>query len=227
MPSRIKMNTENKKCSKCKDIKNKDEFIKKCGMCKKCRTAHRKEYRLKNIEKFKEKDKKYYQKYKEQIRERDNKYYEKNKEKIQAQRKQYRENNIEQHKAKQKEYYTSNIQKRLGIVYRNRVREKLKTGKGYIEYLGCSIPELIKWFEFNFTYSDFTWENYGKRWEIDHVIPCATFNLLEKNDVYKCFNWKNTKPVNKNFNRRKNCKINLNENFEQELRLYIFEKRHF
>ena len=206
MPSRIKMNTETKKCTRCNDLKNKIEFIKKCGMCKKCRSIHRKEYRLKNIEKFKEKDKKHYEKYK-------------------AQRQEYRENNIEKHKAKQKEYYTNNIQKRLGIVYRNRVREKLKSGKGYIEYLGCSIEHLIKWFEFNFQYNDFTWENYGKNWEIDHVIPCATFNLVEKNDVYKCFNWKNTQPVNKNFNRKKNSKIIINQNFEQQLRLYIFQKK--
>lgn len=225
MPSRIKMNTESKKCTKCNDLKNKIEFIKKCGMCKNCRSIHKKEYRLKNIEKFKEKDKKHYEKYKEKIRERDNKYYEKNKEKIQAQRKEYRKNNIEKHKAKQKEYYTNNIQKRLGIAYRNRVREKLKSGKGYIEYLGCSIEHLIKWFEFNFQYNDFTWENYGKIWEIDHVIPCATFNLVEKNNVYKCFNWKNTQPVNKNFNRKKNSKIIINQNFEQQLRLYIFQKK--
>jgi hypothetical protein len=224
MPYRIIMNL--KKCTKCNLEKDKNEFIKKCGMCKPCRSIHRKEYRLKNIEKFKIKDKKYYEKNKERIRKKDDEYYEKNKEKIRAQRKEYRINNIEKHKQKQKEYYYNNIQKRLGITYRNRVREKLKSGKGYIDYLGCSIPELIAWFEFNFALdNDFTWDNYGKVWEIDHVIPCATFNLLDKDHIYKCFNWKNTKPVQKNFNRKKNSKIVINENFEQELRLHIYIKK--
>jgi len=216
-----------KKCTRCENEKDKNEFIKKCGMCRICRSIHRKEYRLKNLEKFKEKDKRYYEKNKEKIRERDNNYYQQNKEKIQAQRKEYRINNIEEHKAKQKKYYYTNIQKRLGITYRNRVRSKLKTGKGFIEYLGCSILELIEWFEFNFKYDGFTWENYGKAWEIDHVIPCAKFDLVIKENVFKCFNWKNTKPVRKNFNRKKSSNIDQNEKFEQELRLYLYSKGKF
>jgi hypothetical protein len=218
------MDKEIKKCSKCGINKNKEEYIKKCGMCKECRSTHRREYRIKNIEKFREKDKKHYEKHKEKIRDRDNKYYEKNKEKIQLQRKIYKENNIEKHKEKQKEYYRNNIQQRLSIVYRNRVREKLKSGKGYIDYLGCSIKDLIKWFEFNFSFNDFTWENYGQLWEIDHVIPCSKFNLEDKLQVYECFNWKNTKPVYKSFNRSKNDKIIPQQILEQKIRIYIFKK---
>jgi hypothetical protein len=200
------MNSRN--CTRCKELKDCDEFIKKCGMCRECRSIHRKEYRLNNLEKFKDKDKKYYIKNRIKVRERDNSYYEKNKEKIFEQRKKYREQNKELLKQKAHDYYINNIQKRLGITYRNRVREKMKTGKGYIDYLGCEIVDLIKWFEFNFLFSDtLTWENYGKVWEIDHVIPCATFDLTNLEDVYKCFNWKNTKPVTKNFNRSKNKNI--------------------
>lgn len=219
-------NIENKKCSKCSEMKNKNEYIKKCGMCPPCRSVHRKEYRLKNIEKFKEKDKKYYEKNREKIRERDNNYYKENREKIQKQRKIFRENNIEYHKEKQRMYYLTNTDKRIGINYRNRVREKLKSGKGYLDFLGCSITELIKWFEYNFTFdSEFNWENYGKVWEIDHVIPCARFNLQNKEEIFKCFSWTNTKPVTKNFNRRKSNNIIENQVLEQNIRINLFTRQ--
>ncbi len=223
------MNSKKKKdfknCTICKESKKIEEFIKKCGRCKPCRSAHNKEYRLQNIEKFKEKDKKYHEKNKEKVRERNNNYYENNKEQIKIQRKEFREDNKEYLKEKNHNYYMSNIQKRLGITYRNRVRSKLKSGKGYIDFLGCSIEKLMKWFEFNFSYEDnFNWDNYGKVWEIDHVIPCAQFDLTIQENVDKCFNWKNTKPVKKNYNRKKNKNIVATQVLEHEIRLKIYGK---
>ena len=33
--------------------------------------------------------------------------------------------------------------------------------------------------------------NYGHVWQIDHCLPIASFNLLDENDMKKCFNWIN------------------------------------
>jgi len=76
-----------KKCTRCIELKDKDLFINKCGMCKPCRSIHRKEYRENNIESYKEKDRKYYEKNKDKKNAKSAEYYIKNKEQIMMQRK--------------------------------------------------------------------------------------------------------------------------------------------
>lgn len=39
-----------------------------------------------------------------------------------------------------------------------------------------------------------TWENYGE-WHLDHVIPCAAFDMLGDVQVAACFNWRNYRPL--------------------------------
>ena len=39
-----------------------------------------------------------------------------------------------------------------------------------------------------------TMENYGKVWATSIMYkPISTFNLLDENEMKKCFNWLNTK----------------------------------
>lgn len=216
------MNT--KKCSKCQEIKDISEYIKKCGMCRPCRTIHRKEYRIKNKEKFKQKDHQYYSKYREKIRKQQTKYYEKNSQNIQEQRKEKRIENPEKYRNIQRMRYQNNLNHRLSLVYRNRVRREISSGKKYLQYLGCSIDDLKKWFEFNFELDEFEWSTYGKQWEIDHVIPCCKFNMQKEEEIYSCFNWKNTKPATVSLNKSKNSKILKWQILEQEIRLKLFEK---
>ena len=40
-----------------------------------------------------------------------------------------------------------------------------------------------------------TLENYGSVWQIDHCLPVASFNLLDENDIKKCFNCVNLRPM--------------------------------
>lgn len=47
------------------------------------------------------------------------------------------------------------------------------------------------------------WDNYGKIWEIDHVRPCASFDLSDTAQQKECFNWSNTQPLFKLDNLRK------------------------
>ena len=56
--------------------------------------------------------------------------------------------------------------------------------------------------EYQFT-SDMSWDNYGTYWEIDHVRPCSSFDFLNHDECYKCFNWKNTQPLYKKMNNSK------------------------
>ena len=49
-----------------------------------------------------------------------------------------------------------------------------------------------------------SWDNYGSYWDIDHIIPCASFNLDNLEEQKKCFIFTNTRPLSKIENQRKN-----------------------
>ena len=40
-----------------------------------------------------------------------------------------------------------------------------------------------------------TWKNHGTVWEIDHIKPCASFDLTDITQQHKCFNYINTQPL--------------------------------
>ena len=65
---------------------------------------------------------------------------------------------------------------------------KEKKGKT-MELVGCSPEDVMKHLESKFT-EGMTWDNYGE-WHIDHIRPCASFNLEEPAEQKKCFNWSN------------------------------------
>jgi hypothetical protein len=62
-----------------------------------------------------------------------------------------------------------------------------------MELTGCSKDELFEYIESKFT-EGMNWENYGK-WHIDHIKPCASFDLTRVEEQKKCFHWKNLQPL--------------------------------
>ena len=70
---------------------------------------------------------------------------------------------------------------------------KGKNKKSSFEYVGCSIGELKKHLSFQFT-EGMSWENYGD-WHIDHIKPCASFDLSIEEEKHKCFNYSNLQPL--------------------------------
>ena len=51
-------------------------------------------------------------------------------------------------------------------------------------------------------HSEFTWENYGVEWEIDHVIPFEQMNKSLVSERYRLNNWKNLQPKTSDQNKR-------------------------
>jgi hypothetical protein len=51
-----------------------------------------------------------------------------------------------------------------------------------------------------------TWENHGE-WHIDHIKPCASFNLLDEGEQKKCFHYTNLQPLWASENLSKGCKF--------------------
>lgn len=62
-----------------------------------------------------------------------------------------------------------------------------------MELTGCSIQELRTHLESKFE-EGMTWENHGE-WHIDHIRPCASFDLLNVEDQRQCFHWTNLQPL--------------------------------
>ena len=88
---------------------------------------------------------------------------------------------------------------------RTRIYLSLKKDKHTVEYLGCTIPEYLNWLLKYDT--NYTLENRGYEWHIDHVIPLSRFNLENEEQQLIAFNWRNTMPLSCSENLSKNNKI--------------------
>ena len=70
--------------------------------------------------------------------------------------------------------------------------------------LGCSCKDLVKWIESQFT-SEMSWENRSQ-WNVDHIRPCASFDLTDPEQVKTCFNWRNLRPLGEIENKSKQAR---------------------
>jgi len=83
-------------------------------------------------------------------------------------------------------------------IVRQRVSERLKNytinnRKHSMEYVGCTIDALREHLEKQFT-DGMSWENQGK-WHVDHIRPCASFNLDNEIERHMCFHYTNLQPL--------------------------------
>jgi hypothetical protein len=141
----------------------------------------------------------------------------------QEQQEKYRERNrnyqrrrraamtIEQRKEEIKErsaYILSYISQRrnsdpsfkLRMNLRHRVWTALQANKaskstGIDDLVGCSLEKLVKHLEGQFT-DGMNWDNYGRDgWHIDHIRPCASFDLADPEQQRQCFHYTNLQPL--------------------------------
>jgi hypothetical protein len=80
---------------------------------------------------------------------------------------------------------------------RGRTRSAIRRGcksAHTLELLGCTIPELRAHLEAQFR-PGMTWENYGPVWHVDHIRPCASFDLLDPAQQRACFHYTNLQPL--------------------------------
>lgn len=79
--------------------------------------------------------------------------------------------------------------------------------------LGCSVGEFKAHLESLFT-DGMSWENYGfyrvgepRRWHIDHILPCDSFDLTNPDQQKLCFHYTNLRPLWGDLNISKSNKI--------------------
>lgn len=206
-----------KVCSKCNINKNIIEFYKNRAQCKDCMNKKRREKYKNNIE-YREKCLK-----QGRIRKRKISNIRKNK-KLEYQmfigidNKKCKYCNVIKHKEKFrhnrlkcKDCERDDPKEKFKRYVRTRIYNCLKRNKNKrsVDYLGCSNEE---YFNYIMSYNkDFTIENYGKIWHIDHVIPISKFDMSNNNDTKLAFNWRNTMPLYYKDNLRKNNKIDTRQ----------------
>lgn len=158
--------------------------------------------------------------FKKQKRERKQIPYEKVRERKREEYKLYHKKNPH----KQKEYYKNAAPRRLEQVksreqtdldfkLRRRCRHRMNLAlKGEsrdtssLELLGCTMSFFRQWIEKNFE-QGMKWENYGygkEKWNLDHNIPCSSFDLTSIDQQKRCFNWTNVFPMWQRLNFSKN-----------------------
>lgn len=77
----------------------------------------------------------------------------------------------------------------------------LKRDKPLEVLLGCTVEFLMGYLEAQFK-EGMTWDNRSK-WDVDHIRPCAKFDLTLTEERTKCFHYSNLQPLWKEDNVRK------------------------
>lgn len=160
--------------------------------------AKRKERYKDNKEKVLSNQKEYYEDNKEKISQ----HRKNNKEIFAARNKEYRENNRDKINANSVERRKTNPQSKASHNLRDRIIKALKAqgtfkSESTIKLVGASIPFVKKWIESKFK-PGMSWDNYGKgkgKWNIDHIRPCASFDLTDLEQQRECFHYSNLQPL--------------------------------
>lgn len=167
------------------------------------RKEHCDNWRRNNPEKHSEQRKKWRGKNKDLIAAQKKRDYEKHKEKRVETNKEWQKRNREKlnklsgenHKRYRKENPCYKIMTasrcRINAVLRYKTTKSAKT----IELMGCSSEKLKEHLEGLFQ-PGMNWDNHGHTgWHIDHIIPCASFDLTKPEEQKKCFHYTNLQPL--------------------------------
>lgn len=101
-----------------------------------------------------------------------------------------------------------NLGSRLSEVLAKR---KIMRSRRLKDLLGCDLDSLRRHLESRFK-PGMSWENYGFfGWHVDHVIPCASFDLSTDEGQRRCFHYTNLSPLWCRDNIVKGKKLHLSE----------------
>ncbi len=123
-----------------------------------------------------------------------------------AWKKENKEKHLSRRRERRKERYDSDTAYRITCNLRSRLHGAVAYKcASTIELVGCSIEELMEHIESKFT-DGMSWENQGD-WHIDHIRPCASFDLTDEQQQRECFHYTNLQPLWAEDNLRKSSKI--------------------
>lgn len=156
------------------------------------RREHSRVWRIKNPDKAREHSRKWASRNPDKIRESVRAWTLKNPDKILQKSREYRkrpEVKATRNK-KQRQRYQQDPEFRVRVLTANRIKRALRCGHKSTPsevLLGCKVQELV--IAWNFKYGP-EWQR-NRSLHIDHIRPCASFNLEDPEQQGACFNWRN------------------------------------
>lgn len=127
-----------------------------------------------------------------------------------AKKREHHQRGKEKARKRYQERYRTDPQFRMAVVLRKRIVMALKTrgiskSKSLRELLGCAISDLKAHLEKQFK-PGMSWSNHGD-WHIDHIKPCAAFDLTHVAEQKACFHYSNLQPLWADENMRKSARL--------------------
>tara|TARA_Y100000389_G_C17463392_1_gene523498 strand:+ start:3041 stop:3655 length:615 start_codon:yes stop_codon:yes gene_type:complete len=176
-----------------------------------CSNAYNNKYRKNNREKVNAYGRKHYQNNREKRNASSKKWQQNNREKVNAstrkshqrpeakkrrRARQKRPGYKKRRNARRRERYRTDPLYRIKTILRSRLRHalkgKIKSAKT-IKLLGCSYSHAQNHLEKQFL-PGMTWENHGT-WHVDHMMPCASFDLTDPEHQRQCCHYTNLQPM--------------------------------
>jgi hypothetical protein len=168
---------------------NKDYYIE-----------YQKSYYTENKDKLSISHKQYYERNKDDLLIYSKDWRLENREYLSGYFKEYRKNNKDYINSRRRNRLRNDTEFKIYSLLRTRIWDALTKCRGIksiksIELLGCSIEHCRKHLESQFK-EGMSWDNHGlKGWHIDHIKPCASFDLTDIEEQKKCFNYSNLQPL--------------------------------
>ena len=201
-----------KRCSKCKENKVLSEFgtykiarakgdktyVK--SRCKRCQKERERAWREANREKHNQRVRESRARKKAGIKRKSRRTHEEN----MAKKKAYM-------KKRKKEDPNYKLRDNLSCRLRMALKHNLKSARTF-ELLGTTVEHLVQHLEAQFL-PGMNWQNHGRgegKWQIDHIMPCASFNLIDADQQRQCFHYTNLQPLWYKDNSEKSAKVPTN-----------------
>ena len=196
-----------KECRVCGTVKPISEFHKSCSRCKPCIRQYNRE-RLANDPELRERRNRRAREryandpeYRERINRQQREWVAENRERHKQRHREWIAENREEINRHLRERHANDPQYKLGQTLRGRIRDAIKNQRtakatSSLELLGVDdISIVIEHLEQQFQ-PGMTWENHGPRgWHIDHIRPCASFDLTDPEQQRACFHYTNLQPL--------------------------------
>lgn len=135
-------------------------------------------------------------------------YYQKNRSKVIKHQLEYIKNNREKINSRHNNKYHSDINYKMKHNLKRRMNNAIKghfKDCSTLKLLGCNLETVRQHLESKFT-EGMNWDNYGK-WHIDHIMPCASFDLSDPKQQRQCFHYTNLQPLWAKDNMQKKDKV--------------------
>lgn len=159
--------------------------------------AYSRDWKRKNLEQVKASDSRYKKANRAKIAITERVWREKNRERLRGQARERRKIRRQDPAFR----FERNLRKRVYSALRGHTIKSDKT----TALIGCSFLALRLHLARQFQ-PGMTWENYGPVWHVDHIKPCAKFDLTDPEQQKQCFHFTNLQPLWAVDNLRKGAK---------------------